>query len=407
MKNKPGAEAAVTAENAPQAPIQTSALPRGVWALGCVSLCMDASSELVHALLPLYVTGVLGASMVTLGLLEGLAESVAALMKVFSGALSDVLGRRKPLVVLGYTLAALSKPCFPLAQSLTMVFAARCVDRLGKGIRGAPRDALLVEITPPAQLGAAFGLRQSLDSIGALIGPLLAVGLMWHYAGDVRTVLWFAVLPALLAVLILVLGVRETQPPLGGRARRVIGREWRTLPPAFWQVVLIGALVTLARFNEAFLILRASERGLSNVFAPLVLAVMSATYALVAYPAGRFADRHSPRHLLIGGLLVLAAAHLTLAGATTVRAVFLGTALWGVHLGLTQGLLAKLVALAAPPQLRGTAFGVFNVVNAGALFLASALAGALWQVGGPGLPFLAGGVFTVGSVLVLLGRRSR
>jgi hypothetical protein len=272
MRAKPGAAAAVTPETAPQAPIQTSALPRGVWALGCVLLCMDASSELVHALLPLYVTGVLGASMATMGLLEGLAESVAALMKVFSGALSDVLGRRKPLVVLGYTLAALSKPCFPLAHSLTLVFAARCADRLGKGTRGAPRDALLVEITPPA----AFGLRQSLDSIGALIGSLLAVGLMWHYAGDVRTVLWFAVLPALLAVLILVLGVRETQPPLGGRARRVIGREWRTLPPVFWQVVLIGALVTLARFNEAFLILRASERGLSNSFAPLVLAVMSA-----------------------------------------------------------------------------------------------------------------------------------
>lgn len=383
----------------------TTALPRGVWALGWVSLCMDASSELVHALLPLYVTGVLGASVATLGLLEGLAESVAALMKVFAGALSDRLGRRKPLVVLGYTLAALTKPCFPLADSVTLVFAARGIDRLGKGIRGAPRDALLVEITPPAQLGAAFGLRQSLDSIGALLGPLLAVALLWYYAGDVRTVLWFAVPPAALAVIILVLGVRETQPPVGGCARPVIGREWRLLAPAFWGVVLLGALVTLARCSEAFLILRASEQGLANTFVPLVLVVMSATYALVAYPAGRFADRHPPRRLLLAGLLVLAAAHLILAAATTVQAVFFGTALWGVHLGLTQGLLAKLVAEAAPPRLKGTAFGVFNVVSGVALFLASALAGALWQFGGPALPFLAGAALAVVSVLVLLARR--
>ena len=380
-------------------------LPAGVWALGLVSLCMDASSELVHALLPLYVTGVLGAGAASLGLLEGLAEATAAVVKVFSGALSDFLGRRKPLVVLGYALAALTKPCFPLAQTVTLVFAARVVDRIGKGIRGAPRDALLAEITPPAQRGAAFGLRQSLDSVGAFIGPLLAIALMAAFANDVRTVLWFASIPAALAVAVLVFGVREPTVERRPLAKIIHWAAWRDLPAAYFVVVGIGALFTLARFSEAFLILRGNELGLPALWAPLVLVVMSAVYALVSWPAGHWSDRASPRVILLLGLAVLVLADLVLAAADSPLLVFVGTALWGAHMGLTQGLLSKLVADTAPPALLGTAFGIFNLASGVALLLASAIAGAIWEFVGPAACFLAGAGFATAAGVALALRR--
>ena len=380
-------------------------LPAGVWALGLVSLCMDASSELVHALLPLYVTGVLGAGAASLGLLEGLAEATAAVVKVFSGALSDFLGRRKPLVVLGYALAALTKPCFPLAQTVTLVFAARVVDRIGKGIRGAPRDALLADITPPAQRGAAFGLRQSLDSVGAFIGPLLAIGLMAAFANDVSTVLWFATIPAALAVLVLVFGVREPTVARQPLAKLIHWASWRELSTAYFVVVGIGGLFTLARFSEAFLILRGNELGLPAVWAPLVLVVMSAVYALVSWPAGHWSDRTPPRVVLLLGLAVLVLADLVLAAADSPRMVFVGAALWGAHMGLTQGLLSKLVADTAPPSLLGTAFGIFNLASGVALLLASAIAGAIWEFVSPAACFLAGAGFAGAAALALLARR--
>ncbi|MGE3775211.1 MAG: MFS transporter [Gammaproteobacteria bacterium] len=390
---------------------QTSArvaLPAGVWALGLVSLCMDASSELVHALLPLYVTGTLGASAAMLGLLEGIAEATAAIVKVFSGVLSDRVGRRKPLVVLGYALAALSKPAFPLAHSLSLVFAARFVDRVGKGIRGAPRDALLAELTTPAQRGAAFGLRQSLDSVGAFLGPLLAIALMLVHAGDVRAVLWAAVVPAVLAVIALVVGVREPATMVAAGARRLRWRDARELTAAYWTVVAAGAVFALARFSEAFLILHGAERGLDPAFAPLVMVVMAAAYALSAYPAGLWADRGRPRTILVVGLLVLVAADLVLAVAVGPAAVLSGTALWGVHMGLTQGLLSKLVADAAPARLLGSAYGVFNLVSGVALLLASLVAGLLWEGYGAAATFGAGAVFAVlaAAMLVLSARPS-
>lgn len=371
------------------------ALPAGVWALGLVSLCMDASSELVHALLPLYVTGTLGASAAMLGLLEGIAEATAAIVKVFSGVLSDRVGRRKSLVVLGYALAALSKPAFPLAHSLPLVFAARFIDRVGKGIRGAPRDALLAELTPPAQRGAAFGLRQSLDSVGAFLGPLLAMGLMLAWDGEVRAVLWAAIVPAVLAVAVLVFGVREPAAAPLASARRLHWRDARELTAPYWTIVAVGAVFTLARFSEAFLILHGAQRGLQAAFAPLVMAVMAATYALSAYPAGLWADRGRPRRILVAGLLVLVAADLVLARAAGPAAVLLGAALWGVHLGLTQGLLSKLVADVAPARLLGSAYGVFNLVSGVALLLASLVAGLLWDGYGAAATFGAGAVFAV------------
>jgi MFS family permease len=355
---------------------------------------MDASSELIHSLLPVFMVTILGASMVTVGLVEGIAEATAALTKVFSGALSDYLGRRKFLMVFGYALAAVTKPIFPLAGSINWVFAARFIDRVGKGIRGAPRDALVADITPDTMRGAAYGLRQGLDSVGAVLGPSLAVVLM-IWLDDIRAVMWFAVVPALLTVVLLAVYVREPARPGHDRPR---GRPLtltgaRQLPLRYWLVVLLGAVFTLARFSEAFLVLRAQTVGLALGYVPLVMIVMNAVYAGSAYPAGAAADRVSGRALLLVGLVVLVASDVVLATAGSPGAVFGGAALWGLHMGLTQGLLSKLVADTAPAALIGTAFGIFNVVSGGALLLASVIAGWLWSAYGPPATFAAGAVF--------------
>lgn len=384
------------------------ALPPGIWALGLVSMFMDISSELVHSLLPVFMVGVLGASMFTVGVVEGIAEATAAVTKVFSGAISDYLGRRKFLVVLGYGLAALTKPMFPLATSMTWVLAARFLDRVGKGIRGAPRDALVADIAPRELRGAAYGLRQSLDSVGAFVGPLLAVAFMALLANDLKAVLWVAVVPAFIAVAILVAAVREPENSRrAGDARAPVTlAEARRLPLHYWFVVLLGAVFTLARFSEAFLVLRAQELGLALGLVPLVLVVMNVVYAAVAYPAGVVADRLGSRALLIGGLAMLVAADLVLAAATSSAAALAGAALWGVHMGLTQGLLSKLVADSAPARLLGTAFGLFNLVGGGAILLASVIAGTLWSAYGAPAAFLAGAAFAALAALGLVAYRT-
>jgi len=377
------------------------ALPRAIWVLGLVSLFMDVSSELVHSLLPVFMVTVLGASMVTVGLVEGIAEAIAAIVKVFSGVISDHLRRRKLLAVLGYGLAALSKPLFPLASSVGWVATGRFVDRVGKGIRGAPRDALVADITPPHLRGAAYGLRQALDSVGALIGPLLAILFMMWLANDIRMVLWLALVPAALAVALLVAGVQEPDhdPDAAGSGRALFSAIGR-LPRRYWLVIVLGSVFTMARFSEAFLVLRAEDIGLAIGYVPLVMVLMNLFYAASAYPAGAAADRMGARRLLLVGLLLLLAADIVLALATTVVAVLAGAALWGLHMGLTQGLLAKLVADAAPATLRGTAFGVFNLVTGIVLLLASLLAGTLWEAYGAGATFLGGALF---AALALLG----
>jgi MFS family permease len=369
-------------------------LPAGIWALGFGSLFMDASSELVHSVLPVFMVTTLGASMVTVGLIEGVAEATASIMKIFSGALSDYLGRRKFLLVLGYGLAALTKPIFPLASSVGWVFGARFVDRVGKGIRGAPRDALVADITPPAMRGAAYGLRQALDSIGAVIGPVLAVALMIRFDGAIRTVMWFAVIPAGVTVVLLAVYVREpehTAERPGGIPLSFAGAK--RLPGRYWLVVALGAVLTLARFSEAFLVLRAQDAGLALRYVPAIMIVMNVVYAGIAYPAGAAADRLDARTLLFLGLLPLIAADVVLATAASPLVVFAGAGLWGLHMGLTQGLLSKLVADTAPAALVGTAFGIFNVVGGGALLLASTIAGALWSAFGARATFLAGAIF--------------
>ncbi len=378
-------------------------LPRGVIMLGLVSLFMDMSSELVHSLLPALFVGVLGASMLTVGIIEGIAEAVAAITKIFSGALSDYLGRRKALTLIGYGLAAITKPVFPLAQSVFWVFMARFIDRIGKGIRGAPRDALIADLAPPAIRGAAYGLRQSLDTVGAFLGPIAAIALMALLADDVRTVLWFALIPAAICVLILAFGVRE--PEHAGRQGKakipLSRRDIALLPPSFWWVVTIGGLFSLARFSEAFLTLRGMELGLPLTWTPAVMVLMSIVFALTAYPAGHLSDRINRRGLLALGLLTLILADLLLALADGLGLAMAGIAVWGLHMGLSQGLLSTLVADAAPARLRGTAFGLFNLLTGLVLLAASVIAGLAWDQLGSMATFLIGGGFALASLLVL------
>lgn len=383
-------------------------LPASIWALGFGSMLMDISSELIHSLLPIFMVTVLGTSMVTVGIIEGVAEATAAISKVFSGALSDYLGRRKRLLVLGYALAALTKPVFPLATSIGWVFAARFVDRIGKGIRGAPRDALVADLVPEPLRGAAYGLRQALDALGAVIGPLLALLLMLLLANDIAAAMWAAVVPAFLCVALLLRYVREPERPpakaeAGVRAP-LRPADIRQLRAGYWWVVIIGAVFTLARFSEAFLILRIEDVGVPLGYVPLALVVMNLFYAGCAYPAGRAADRLDARRLLMLSLLLLVLADLLLAAGGALPA-FAGIALWGLHMAFSQGLLAKLVADSAPPALRGTAFGFFNLLSGVALLAASVIAGGLWSRYGPDATFLVGAAFAALAALGLLAWR--
>lgn len=371
------------------------ALPKSIWVLGMGSMFMDISSELVHSLLPIFMATVLGASMMTIGVIEGIAEAAAAITKVFSGAISDYFRKRKFLVVLGYGLGAITKPVFPLATTIEWVFGARFVDRIGKGIRGAPRDALVADIVPPKLRGAAYGLRQSLDSVGAFLGPLLAIAFMIWLANDIKSVLWVAVVPAFLAVLLLIVAVREPESHehTSGARNHLTLADAKRLSLRYWLIVALGAVFTLARFSEAFLILRAQDVGLTVRYVPAIMIVMNIVYAGLAYPAGAAADRLSARTLLVLGLGVLVIADVVLAMAASPWIAFLGAAFWGLHMALTQGLLSKLVANTAPAELRGTAFGIFNLMSGGALLLASVIAGLLWSVFGASATFIAGASF--------------
>jgi MFS family permease len=383
-------------------------IPRAIWALGFVSLLMDVSSELIHSLLPVFLVGVLGASATTVGLIEGAAEATALIVKVFSGALSDYWRKRKALAVLGYGLAAISKPLFALASSATLVFSARIVDRIGKGVREAPRDALIADLTPSAVRGAAFGLRQSLDTVGAFLGPGLAIVLMLAWAQDFRAVFWMAALPAFLAVAVLVVAVPEpAPPPAAAPLNPVSAQSLARLGAAYWWVVGVGAILTLARFSEAFLVLRAAQGGLRAALAPLVFIAMNVVYAATAYPFGKLADKMPHERLLAWGLIPLIAADAVLAYGNHWGTVWLGVSLWGLHMGMTQGLLAAMVAGTTPSDLRGTAYGFFNLASGAAMFAGSVTAGMLWDRLGAASTFVAGGAFAAIALGGLLLARAK
>ena len=379
-------------------------IPKGVWVLGFVSMLMDVSSEMIHALLPVYLVTVLGTSMVTVGFIEGIAEATASITKIFSGALSDWLGKRKLLAAMGYGLAAFTKPVFPLAPTVGWLVAARFVDRIGKGIRGAPRDALISDISPVQVRGASFGLRQSLDTVGAFVGPLLAIALMWWTADSFKAVFWIAVAPAFLSLTLILFAVEEPERPPGvHRIENPLSPEAiKRLGQVYWRVVTVGVVFALARFSEAFLILRAQNVGLGLTWVPIVLVGMNVVYALSAYPAGVLSDRLNRKALLAAGLVMLAGADLALALMPNLGGVAIGVALWGLHMGFTQGLFAALVADAAPAELRGTAFGYFNLLTGVAMLAASVIAGALWDAYGPPGTFFAGLVFALVALFGLL-----
>ena len=378
-------------------------IPKTIWMLGFVSLFTDMSSEIVHSLLPILLATGLGASALVIGLIEGAAEALVMVTKVFSGYISDAIGRRKPLVLFGYGLAAIVKPIFPLAESVWLFTTARMLDRFGKGVRGAPRDAMVSELSPPEIRGASFGLRQSMDTVGAVLGPLLAVGLLWLTTNDIKLVLWVAVIPGFIAVFLLLTAVPEPNIANMKAARMPISREGLSLlGKPFWRLVFIGAVISLARFSEAFLILRASDLKVPLTYIPLVLVVMSVIYSLSAYPAGKLSDRIPRHHLLALGMLMLALACVVLAIATNYWLLFLGIALWGLHMGFSQGILASMIADTATPTYRGTAFGVFNLVSGLGLLLASVSAGALWDFISPSASFVFGAVVSILSVILIL-----
>ena len=379
-----------------------SRIPRGVWVVGGVSMLMDISSESIHSLLPLFMVTTLGTSVLVIGLIEGLAEATALFIKVFSGAISDYLGKRKGLALLGYGLGALSKPFFALASSSGMVLGARLMDRAGKGIRGAPRDALVADITPPELRGAAYGLRQSMDTSGAFLGPLLAVGLMLLLHNDFRAVFWIALIPGFLSVALLYFGLKEPKTPVEHKRTNPIKRENLTrLGKSCWWVIGLGAVFTLARFSEAFLVLRAQQSGVPLALIPLVMVVMNVIYSFSAYPFGKLSDGMSHTRLLQWGLVVLIAADIVLALSTHWTGIIVGVALWGMHMGMTQGLLAAMVAKTAPADLRGTAFGLFSMVSGVGLLMASVGAGAIWELWGAEYTFYAGAVICLLTLLYL------
>ncbi|AHE72808.1 MFS transporter [Enterobacter ludwigii] len=379
-----------------------SRIPRGVWVVGGVSMLMDISSESIHSLLPLFMVTTLGTSVLVIGLIEGLAEATALFIKVFSGAISDYLGKRKGLALLGYGLGALSKPFFALASSSGMVLGARLMDRAGKGIRGAPRDALVADITPPELRGAAYGLRQSMDTTGAFLGPLLAVGLMLLLHNDFRAVFWIALIPGFLSVALLYFGLKEPKTPVEHKRTNPIKRENLTrLGKSCWWVIGLGAVFTLARFSEAFLVLRAQQSGVPLALIPLVMVVMNVIYSFSAYPFGKLSDGMSHTRLLQWGLVVLIAADVVLALSTHWTGIIVGVALWGMHMGMTQGLLAAMVAKTAPADLRGTAFGLFSLVSGVGLLMTSVGAGAIWELWGAEYTFYAGAVICLLTLLYL------
>ncbi|SBL82280.1 MFS transporter [Klebsiella oxytoca] len=380
-----------------------SRIPKGVWVLGGVSLLMDVSSEMIHSLLPLFMATTLGASVIIIGIIEGVAEATALMLKVFSGVISDYVGKRKGLALLGYGLGALSKPLFAIAPTSGMVFSARMIDRIGKGIRGAPRDALVADVTPPEIRGAAYGLRQALDTIGAFLGPLLAVALMFLWDNDFQSIFWVAAIPAVLSIALLGFGLKEPNTSVVQKRTNPLRREnLKKLSAAYWWVVAIGSIFTLARFSEAFLVLRAQQMAIPLFAIPLVMVAMNLVYSLTAYPFGKLSHRMSHSKMLQWGLLVLIAADIVLALSSHWSTLLAGVALWGIHMGMTQGLLAAMVAHTAPPELRGTAFGMFNLMSGIALLLASAGAGVLWEMLGAASTFYAGAIICV---VTLIGMR--
>lgn len=381
-------------------------IPRTIWALGTVSLLMDISTELIHSLLPIFMVSVLGANLTYVGIIEGIAESTALMTKMFSGTISDFLNKRKILVGLGYGLSAITKPLFPLANSLSIVLFARFFDRIGKGIRDAPRDALISDLAPYKGRGASFGLRQALDSMGAVIGPLMAMLFIYIFSGNIRYVFWIATIPAILAVLVLIFGVTE---PEKNSLQIQHPKEWvlywykiRHLNKAFWYLLFIGGVLALARFSEAFLILKANSVGVSLAWLPSIMIVMNIAFASSSFPAGALSDVIGRQAILSSSILLLFMAEIILGFSSTIWMTMIGVIIWGLHMGLSQGLLAAMVADSTPEHLRGFAYGIFYFVCGIATLFSSIIAGMIGDRWGIPFLFYFASVFSTIAILALL-----
>ncbi|MDJ0867562.1 MAG: MFS transporter [Myxococcota bacterium] len=381
-------------------------IPRNVWAASATSFLMDVSSEMVVNVLPLFLANVLGVRTVVIGLVEGLAEATASLLKVFSGSLSDRLGRRKPLAVAGYAISALAKPGFALATSWGGIAGARWADRVGKGVRTAPRDALVADAVGAGDRGLAFGLHRAADTGGAVVGLAIAIGVLALVergaatldADAFRTLVWVSLVPAVGAVAVLAFGVREVRAPVRVAAARP---GLRGLGRPFFAFLLVSALFDLGNFSDAFLVLRAQERGLGVTDILWVLVGFNLVYAVVSTPGGRLSDRIGRRAVIAAGWVWYAAVHLGFAGARSGGDVTVLFLLHGVYYGLTAGTAKALIADLVPERLRGSAYGSYFAVMGAIDLPASLLAGALWQgLGawpgfGPAAPF----VFSAGTAL--------
>jgi MFS family permease len=376
--------------------------------LGLVSLLMGASSYMIISILPVFLVTVLGATVTSVGWIEGIAEATNSVAKIFSGTLSDRLGRRKSLVVLGYALAAFVKPVFAVAGDVATILFARFADRLGKGLRDAPRDALIADELPVRTRGAGYGLRIALFTIGCVCGPLLASLILFASGDDFRLVFWIAVIPALLSVAVLVFGVAEVRQDNGDLTFAL--RDLRRMPALLWGTIAVATMLALARFSQAFLLLKAKQVGVDAAMVPLFMTLMGLVYGIAAFPCGALADRIDRRVQIRVGIGVLFGCYLVLATATDPWQAALGAALWGLQMGIIEGLMAAAISDAAPANLRGTAFGLYYFCTGLASLAASVAAGILWAQGGPALTFTIGAAVAVlaGAMafFVPMGRRA-
>lgn len=378
-------------------------IPRTVWVLGFVSLLMDISSEMIHALLPLFMAGALGASAIWIGLVEGIGEGTALIAKVFSGVVADRFGHKKHLVFAGYFLGVVSKPVFALAGCMPVVLAARFFDRIGKGLRGAPRDAIVADVTDESIRGAAYGLRQSLDAAGAFVGPLIATLLLLLWTEDLRSIFWIALIPGAACLLLILIGVEDNVTETKNTKRIEWNEIGSVMTPAFRQLVILGTLFSLARFSNAFIVLKAADIGIDQAWIPMIIVLMHIAFSLSSYPFGMLADRLNPMRLLALGMVLLALSDLLFAFAANTAVLILGVVLFGMHLGATQGIFSAIVSEVAVSHLRATAFGVFNFFSGIALLVSGLVAGGLWELFGAQYCFAGGVVFAV-LTLVLIQR---
>jgi len=370
-------------------------IPRTVWVLGFVSLLMDISSEMIHALLPLFMAGTLGASAIWIGLVEGIGEGTALIAKVFSGVVADRFGHKKRLVFAGYFLGVISKPVFALAGSMPVVLAARFFDRIGKGLRGAPRDAIVADVTDESIRGAAYGLRQSLDAAGAFVGPLLAALLLLLWTEELRSIFWIALIPGAACLALILFGVEDNVTPTVN-TKHIAWKDLKiVITPAFVQLVILGTLFSLARFSNAFIVLRAADIGIEHAWIPMTVVLMNIAFSLSSYPFGKLADKLNPMKLLALGMVLLALANLLFAYAANYRILAAGIVLFGMHLGATQGIFSTIISEIAPSEVRATAFGIFNFFSGLALLASGLVAGSLWEYMGAQYCFGGGVVFAL------------